>query len=223
MWGLTLCSGAPRGEMVPMLESSCFSVSSRSAWLPRSHINGVSGLLKPTVRGQVGVHGRILFNLLLHQAAKTGSARAVDLVLVLALQLVRRVAEHSAGLVLGNLGRLGHGKTRVKHVLVVLDDGGVAAVLVIESVLSVAEQVTLVTHRRHVRGPAVRLRSLVVLAQVRVESALSMGRSVVGAQTTRRVRDVRVAATSIVDIDDRLGVNVGQVVLGALLKERKGA
>ena len=67
------------------------------------------------------------------------------------------------------------------------------------------------------------LRNLVVLAQVRVEGALAVGRSVVGAKATRRIADVRITATTIVHIHNGLRVNVRQVVRRALLQELERA
>ena len=65
--------------------------------------------------------------------------------------------------------------------------------------------------------------SLVVLAEIIVESVLSVSSSVRDAEATRRVRDVRVATSTVVDVDDRLGVNVGQLVAWALFQVVEGS
>ena len=67
------------------------------------------------------------------------------------------------------------------------------------------------------------LRSLVVLSQVRVESAVAVGWTVVRAESTRAIRDVGVTSTAIVHVDHGLGVDVRQVVLWTRLEEREGA
>ena len=69
---------------------------------------------------------------------------SVDLVLRFALKLVVRVSENFA--ILSLLHALWLRKAHVKHVLVVLHEGGIATELVIESVLGVREHITLVGH-----------------------------------------------------------------------------
>ena len=69
------------------------------------------------------------------------------------------------------------------------------------------------------RRATVGLGNLVVFTQVGVEGALTMCRSVVSAKTAGGVANVGVATTTIVDVDNRLRVNVGKVVIGALLQE----
>jgi len=91
--------------------------------------------------------------------------------------------------------------------------------LIIELVLSVAQNVTPVRCRSCVRLVPVRLSYLIILTQVRVERALAMSWSVVEAKTTGRVTDVGVTATTVVDVHYRLGVNICQVVSWALLQE----
>jgi len=182
-----------------------------------SHVNGISGLLHFRVRGSHQIHGWVAARavlhhvFLLHEAAQTLYATPVDSFLVILLNLVGWVAEHLFSIV-DDLSSFGHCKAGIEHVLVVLDEGGVAAELVVEHVLRVAQQVTLVTRRRHVRGAAVHLLDLVVLAQVTVESASTMGRSVVCSQAAGRVWNVCVATTSIVNVNYWLWVNQGQVV-----------
>ena len=139
---------------------------------------------------------------------KAGSTRPVRLVLVIFLQLVRRIAEHLSVVLLHDL--LWNAEPLIKHVLIVLNKRCIPAELVIETVLRVAKDVTPVGGRGHVTGGTVGTRPLVILAQVSVEGALSVGRSVVGAEATRRVRDVGVTTASIVYVHDRLRVDVGQ-------------
>ena len=69
---------------------------------------------------------------------------SVDLVLRFTLKLVVRVSENFA--ILSLLYALWLREAHVKHVLVVLHKGGIATELVIESVLSVREHITLVGH-----------------------------------------------------------------------------
>ena len=209
--------------LVIAFSCSCLSVTVKSSWRARhSHVDGVFWLPHVGVGGHVSLHGLVTVALLRIEIAEAFRARAVDLVLMELLQLMRRVAEHLVVL-LGHLCLLGHGEASVKHVLVVLNEGSVATELVIESILRVRQNVSLVTRCGHVRLATVGLSSLVVLPQVRVEGALAVGGTVVSAEPTRVGRNVRVTTTAIVDVDDGLGVDGGQVVLWALLQERKGA
>ena len=165
-----------------------------------SHVNRVTWLVELVVGCDVLVHlARTVFVV---EAVQTRRTLAVDDVLMVTLGLVVRVAEDLAALSLLRALRLR--EALVQHVLIVLDEGSVAAELVVESVLRVGEDIALVGQGGGVRGAAVRLRHLVVLAQVRVEGALTMGRSVVSAKSARRVADVGVATASIIHIDDRL-------------------
>ena len=50
-----------------------------------------------------------------------------------------------------------------------------------------------------------------------------MSRSVVAAQTAGRVADIRVAAASVVDVDDGLRVDVRKIMGGSLLEELESA
>lgn len=144
-------------------------------------------------------------------------ALSVDLVLRFTLELVVRVSENLA--ILGLLDALWLRKAHVEHVLVVLHEGGVAAELVIESVLRVREHITLVSHSGGVRCAAIGLRNLIILAQVGIEGALAVCWPVIDTKTTRRIADVSVTTTSIVDVNHWLGVNVGEVVHWSLLQE----
>ena len=65
--------------------------------------------------------------------------------------------------------------------------------------------------------------TLVILPQVVVECSVGMCWQVLGSESTREVRNVRVSATSIVHVDHWLGVHVGQIVRWSLLREVKGA
>ena len=64
------------------------------------------------------------------------------------LQLVRRVSEHFTVVLLNDL--LGYRQSGVQHVLIVLNDGSVSSELVIEAILSVAQDVALVRGCSHV-------------------------------------------------------------------------
>lgn len=77
----------------------------------------------------------------LNKFAKAARAIPVDLVLVLALQLIEGVPEDFA--VFSVLDGLGLREAGVKHVLVVLHEDFVVAELVVEAVLRVRQQVTL--------------------------------------------------------------------------------
>ena len=69
------------------------------------------------------------------------------------------------------LGVLWHAEASIEHVLVVGDDGGIATELVIEFVLGVGEDVTLLVEGGSVGFAAVWLHALLVLSQVRIEGA----------------------------------------------------
>ena len=85
------------------------------------------------------------------------------------LQCVQGVPEHATILVL--LGVLWHAEASIEHVLIVGDDGGIASELVIEFVLGVGEEVTLLIEGGCVGLAAVWLHTLLVLSQVRIEGA----------------------------------------------------
>jgi len=129
-------------------ESAITQVLHSQARCACSHIDSVTGLLQTRVCRQVGVHlARGVLFAVVH-AVQTRLALAVHLVLVVALNFVVRVSENFAVLCLLNALRLR--KAHVQHVLVVLHEGGVAAELIVEAVLSVRKHVTLVSHRRSV-------------------------------------------------------------------------
>jgi hypothetical protein len=65
--------------------------------------------------------------------------------------------------------------------------------------------------------------TLVILPQVVVESSVAVSWQVLGSESAREVRNVRVSASSIVHVDHWLGVNVGEIVRWSLLSEVKGA
>lgn len=92
------------------------------------------------------------------------SALPVHHVLVQSLELLGGVPEDLAILLL--LGDFGLGKALVKHVLVIFDEGGVTAELVVELVLRVRQHVLLVAESCHVRLAPVHWRRLVVLSQI---------------------------------------------------------
>ena len=69
------------------------------------------------------------------------------------------------------------------------------------------------------RGSSVGLGALLILSQIRIESPFSVGWSVVRAQATRRVGNICVSATSVVDVNDGLGVDVSEVVGWSLFQE----
>jgi len=89
--------------------------------------------------------------------------------------------------------------------------------------LRVRKDVPLLSKGRSVRRPAVRLRPLVIFAQIRVERALAVRGPVRSAQTTRRVGDVSVAAAAIVDVHDRLRMDSRQIVRWTLLQKNERA
>ena len=61
--------------------------------------------------------------------------------------------------------------------------------------------------------------ALVVFAQVRVKSALAVGCTVLLSEASRRVADISVTTTSVVDVHYWLRVDISQIVRGSLLKE----
>ena len=98
------------------------------------------------------------------------------------LQCISRVAEHLSLYCL--LSILGDGEASVEHILVVFDDCGISAELVIKFVLGVGQNVALVAHRSGVGSISVRHRSLVILAQVGVKGAIAVSWAIVGAEAT---------------------------------------
>ena len=149
-----------------------------------SHVDRVPGLLQAVIRGDVTIHGgvRILLLVVKQMVAETGTG-AVHSVLMLPLNLLDRVSKNFTSVVLLRCHALGQRKTGIKHVLIVLDEGVVAAELVAEFVLGVGKQVSLVTTRSHVRSATVWLGCLVVLTQVRVEGSLPVSRATLGTKT----------------------------------------
>ena len=125
-----------------------------------SHVNRVTRLPKLCVSGKVLIHSTI--GVLLFQNIKSSCRLSVSDVLVVALRLVVRVAEHSLA-ILNDLGTLGLSKSHVEHVLVGLDQAGIAAELIVHLVLRVAENITLVGSCSSVRLSSVGLRPLIVL------------------------------------------------------------
>ena len=143
------------------------------------HVDIAGWLLQAVVRDNVGFHGVVSFAIFsFNELAKVVLARAVNSLLVFFLNLLSRVAEHLT--ILNFLCLLGLWEARIEHVLIVLDDGIVAAELVVKSILSVRQNVSLVPWRRHVRLVSVWHGGHVVLAQIWVEGSLGMGWAVVG-------------------------------------------
>ena len=146
------------------------------------HVDVARGFLQAVVADDVGLHGVVTVAILsIDELAHARRARPVHLVLVQLLNLLRRVAEHLAILRLLCVLRLG--EAIVQHVLIVLHDGRIATELVIESILCVRQNVSLVAHSCSVGLVSVREDGHVILAQVGVESALGVGGSVVHTQT----------------------------------------
>ena len=105
--------------------------------------------MEAVVGNYVGLHGVVTVAIFsVDKLAKVVMTRAVNLVLMVPLKGLSRVAEDLA--VLNLLCLLGLGEALVKHVLIVLDDGIVSAELVVESILRVRQNVSLVSSRRHV-------------------------------------------------------------------------
>ena len=152
----------------------------------RSEVNGLFGLLQLAVTVKIhghGVLGRVLLVLHISEAVHACSAGTVNFLLVHFLQLVGRVAEDFA-VFLDDSSLLGHGQAVVQHVLVVLHQGLIAAHLVIETSLRVGEHVPLLREGCHVTASATGSGQWVVLTQVRVECAFSMGSAMVNTETT---------------------------------------
>ena len=102
--------------------------------------------------------------------------------------------------------------------MVVLHKVHLALKLRVEVVLALREAVALFLHRRAVAllFVAEAIASQVVLAQTVVKGALSMGWVVHETQTAGVVRNVRVSAATIVNINHWLGVDMGQRLSWAL-------
>ena len=92
-------------------------------------------------------------------------------------------------------------------------------------VLTLRESVTLLLHSRAVAllfvTKAIRLN--VVLSQAVVEGTFSVGRVVHKAKTTGVVGNVGITATSIVNVDNRFGVDVGKGFSRSLISSDKGS
>ena len=112
------------------------------------------------------------------------------------------------------------GQTAVHRKLVVFDEIHLSLEFWVEVVLTLAVEVALLCHSCGVALVSVSeaVCSLIVLAEIIVECVLSVSSSVSDTQTARRVRDVGVATSTVVDVYDGLGVNVGQVVAWALFE-----
>ena len=112
------------------------------------------------------------------------------------------------------------GQTVVHHHLVIFDQVHFSFVFGSEVVLTLAVEVTLLDHGGGVAlvSLAEAVLSLVVLAQIVVERVFAVGSSVGHAQASGRVRDVRVTTSTVVNVDDGLGMDIGQIVAGALFK-----
>ena len=178
--------------------------------------------MQAVVGNYVGLHGVVTVAIFsVDKLAKVVLTRTVNLILMVSLQGLSRVAEDLA--VINQLCLLGLREALVEHVLIVLDDGVVSAELVIESILRVRQNVSLVSRRRHMRLVSVWHGRHVILTQVRVEGPLRVGGAVVGAQAARAIGDVGVATAAIVHVNDGLGVDVCQVVPWTLLQESKRA
>ena len=218
LWLLSFISGSDDFPSCSGLSKTLNIVNSRS------HIDGVSWLIHNVVRSNVGFHGLVTVAIFgVNKLTKVCRTRAVDLILMLTLDLLSGVAEHTVLAILHLLSLLRCWKASIKHVLVVLNKAGVTTELVIEFVLSVGQNVSLITHSCRVGCSTVWLGTLVVLSQVRVEGTVAVSGTVVAAQSTWAIGDVSVATTSVVHVHDRLGVNVSHVMLWALLQESKCA
>lgn len=113
------------------------------------HVNVACRFLQAVVGDDIGFHRVVTVAILsIDQLAHARRARPVHPILVLLLNLLSRVAEDLA--ILSFLCLLWLGKPLIKHVLIVLNDGCVASELVIESILCVRQNVSLVTHSRSV-------------------------------------------------------------------------
>lgn len=109
-----------------------------------------------------------------------------------------------------------HRETLIKHILIVPYDWCVSAELVIEFVLGIRQNISLVTKCGHMRSRAIWLGHLIVLTQIGVESASTMSRTVSSSDTTRVSGDVRVSSTTIGGVMNWFRMDVGQVVWGSL-------
>lgn len=203
-----------------------WSIDQSLGWLDACysllHVNVAARFLQAVVGDEIGLHWVVCIAILsVHELSDARRARPVNSGLVQLLHFLSRVTEHFA--IFRLLCSLRLWQTLVQHVLIVLDDGSVAAELVIESILCVRQDVSLVAHCGSIRLVSVRHGGLVILAQIGVESTLSVGWSVVCPQTTRAIRYVSVTAAAIVHVDHGLWMNVRQVMLWALLQECESA
>ena len=107
------------------------------------HVNVAGRLLEAVVGDNISFHGVVSVAIFgVDKLAKVVLARPVYLVLVVLLNVVGGVAEDFA--IFDLLCLLGLREARIQHVLIVLDNGCVAAELVVESILRVRKNVSLV-------------------------------------------------------------------------------
>ena len=148
--------------------------------------------------------------------------RPVERFLVLPLNFGEGVLEDFA---LEFFALLGLAQAVVHHHLVVLDQGHLPPVLGVEVVLTLGELIFLLALRGRVtlRLVAESVGTRVVLAQAAVECLLAVSRFVHRPEAARIVRNVSIAAASIVDIDNGLRVDVGQRISWLFLGRNESA
>ena len=138
---------------------------------------------------------------------------AVESLLVFLLLIGFRVSENSFAISHFKLCLLRSRKSAIHHHLIIPDKVHLPRELRVEVILTLTVDVTLLLHGCCVTHVSLTesVHPLVVLSQIVVERALSMGWSILNAKTSRHVRNVSVSTASIIDVNDRLRVNVCQV------------
>jgi len=114
-------------------------------------------------------------------------------------------------------------KSSIHHVLVVLDKTHFSLEFRIEMVLTFREAISLFFHSCCVwfLFVAKPIPFLFILSQTVIESAFAVGRVVHNSKTTRVIANVRVTASTVVNIDYWLGMNMSERVSWCFLSCNK--
>ena len=144
---------------------------------------------------------------------------AVETLLVLFLLVSMWVPENSFTVSYFELSFLWNRKSVVHHHLVVSDKVHFPRELRVEVILTLTVDVTLLLHGCSVTHISLTesIHSLVILSQIVVECTFSMSWSILNSKTSRCVRYVCISAASVVNVNNRLWMNVSQIMTWTLL------
>ena len=129
------------------------------------------------------------------------------------------VSENSFALSYFKLCFLWNRQSVIHHHLVISDKVHFPRELRVEMVLTLTVDVTLLLHGCSVTHISLTesIHPLVILPQIVVECTFSMSWSILNSKTSRHVRYVCISAASVVNVYNRLWVNVSQVMTWTLL------